>query len=173
MAKLLGPLHSDGASGKIANAMVFFPWKGLSVVRRYIIPHNPKSTDQTTVRKAMSVCGHGAKWAQATAMKAPSQTLKDKDRIKALNLPAHIPWNAYLVQKAIGTLEVYYLAASAAWTAIGAPAQADWDDAADALTPAIQAYGTATSGEVFFHYVYALYIMGLSAIPGATPPTYT
>ena len=34
------------ASGKIANSMVFFPWKGLAVVREWLKPANPQSTKQ-------------------------------------------------------------------------------------------------------------------------------
>lgn len=50
MAKLKAPLFSFGASGKIADALVYFPWKGLNVVREYVVPANPKTTGQTTQR---------------------------------------------------------------------------------------------------------------------------
>jgi hypothetical protein len=50
MAKLNAPLFSFKASGKLAGALVYFPWKGLNVVRQYVIPSNPKSTAQTTQR---------------------------------------------------------------------------------------------------------------------------
>lgn len=50
MAKLKGPLFSLGASQKLGNALVFFPWKGLNVVREYVIPSNPKSTGQRLQR---------------------------------------------------------------------------------------------------------------------------
>jgi hypothetical protein len=46
MAKLIGPLYSMGASGKIGDAMVFFPWKGLNVVRQWVIPVNKMSGGQ-------------------------------------------------------------------------------------------------------------------------------
>ena len=46
MAKVTGPLYSMGASGKLGNAIVFFPWKGLNVVREWLIPTNKKSTGQ-------------------------------------------------------------------------------------------------------------------------------
>lgn len=46
MAKITGPLHSDGASGKIANALVFAAWKGVAYVRQYVIPSNPQSSGQ-------------------------------------------------------------------------------------------------------------------------------
>ncbi len=50
MAKLKAPLMSLGASGKLGNALVFFGWKGLDVVREYVIPSNPKTAGQTTQR---------------------------------------------------------------------------------------------------------------------------
>jgi hypothetical protein len=46
MAKVTGPLFSFSASGKIANAMVFFGWKGINVVREWLIPVNKKSAAQ-------------------------------------------------------------------------------------------------------------------------------
>lgn len=54
MAKLKGPLFSLGASQKLGNALVFFPWKGLNVVREYVIPSNPRTALQTTQRGYMT-----------------------------------------------------------------------------------------------------------------------
>ena len=50
MAKLKAPLFSFGASGKLADALVYFGWKGINVVRQYVIPANPKTALQTTQR---------------------------------------------------------------------------------------------------------------------------
>jgi len=50
MAKLKAPLMSLGASGKLGGALVFFNWKGLNVVREYVVPTNPNTTDQQTQR---------------------------------------------------------------------------------------------------------------------------
>jgi len=50
MAKLKGPLFSLGASQQIGKALVYFSWKGLNVVREYVVPANPKTTKQTTQR---------------------------------------------------------------------------------------------------------------------------
>jgi hypothetical protein len=46
MAKVTGPLYSMGASGKIGDAMVFFGWKGLNVVRQWVVPVNKESAGQ-------------------------------------------------------------------------------------------------------------------------------
>jgi len=50
MAKLKGPLFSLGASQQIGKALVYFPWKGLNVVREYVVPSNPRTTGQNTQR---------------------------------------------------------------------------------------------------------------------------
>jgi len=44
------PLMSVGASGKIADAMVFFSWKGVNVVRQWLVPANPQSASQGDAR---------------------------------------------------------------------------------------------------------------------------
>lgn len=50
MAKLNAPLFSFNASGKLADSLVYFGWKGLDCVRSYVIPANPKTSGQTTQR---------------------------------------------------------------------------------------------------------------------------
>jgi len=50
MAKVTGPLFSLSASGQIAKSLVFMKWKGIDDVRKYVIPANPKSTDQLIQR---------------------------------------------------------------------------------------------------------------------------
>lgn len=50
MAKVKGPLFSLSASGQIAKTLVYGDWKGIDIVRKYVIPANPKSDDQQTQR---------------------------------------------------------------------------------------------------------------------------
>ncbi|MBA7575216.1 hypothetical protein ES708_17037 [subsurface metagenome] len=50
MAKVNAPLFSFGASGKLGDALVYFPWKGLDVVRSYVVPSNPRTAGQVTQR---------------------------------------------------------------------------------------------------------------------------
>lgn len=50
MAVLKGPLFSLGASQQLGKALVYFGWKGLNVVREYVIPSNPRSTAQNIQR---------------------------------------------------------------------------------------------------------------------------
>lgn len=57
MAKVSGPLFSLEARGKIADAIVFFPWKGRHVVRQWLKPTNTKSVLQGYVRAALKAIG--------------------------------------------------------------------------------------------------------------------
>ena len=50
-------MHSDGASGQFAKAMVFAGWKGVSYVRKYVIPANPQSEGQGDQRIIMGGVG--------------------------------------------------------------------------------------------------------------------
>ena len=50
MAKVTGPLFSLSASGQIAKTLVFGDWKGIDVVRKYVIPANPNTAGQQTQR---------------------------------------------------------------------------------------------------------------------------
>jgi hypothetical protein len=61
MAKVTGPLFSIEARGKIADAMVHFPWKGLNVVRGWVKPANKKSPDQGDIRLMLGGLGAAMK----------------------------------------------------------------------------------------------------------------
>lgn len=57
MAKVQGPLYSMSASGKIGDAIVFFGWKGLNVVREWLVPVNKKSATQGNRRTMLGGTG--------------------------------------------------------------------------------------------------------------------
>jgi len=68
MAKVTGPLYSMTASGKIADAMVFFGWKGIAVVRQWLVPANKKTEDQGDARLILGGLGRATKAAKATSL---------------------------------------------------------------------------------------------------------
>jgi hypothetical protein len=181
MAKVSGPLMSMEASGKYGGALVFGKWKGRAIVRKLVIPANPHAQGQEDARNRLRVTGLIQSFVNNTELKAPAQTVLDKDRIKA-QTPAGFAWNGYLVDQMIGKGKLVYLAALAAWEALAAGEQTAWTDAAAALVPAIgevyqtNAGGTAGTplpgGLVFFVYQYGLSQMGLATPPGAVPPAY-
>jgi len=67
MAKVNAPLFSFNASGKLANSLVYFAWKGLDVVRSYIVPSNPKTAAQVTQRGILTAAVTAIHTAQALA----------------------------------------------------------------------------------------------------------
>jgi len=67
VAKLKGPLFSLGATQQLGKSLVFFGWKGLDVVREYVIPANPKTNGQVTQRGYLTNAVTRVHWAQARA----------------------------------------------------------------------------------------------------------
>lgn len=50
MAKTTAPLLSFGAAGQIAHAQVYAKWRGIPYARRYTVPANPRTANQTQTR---------------------------------------------------------------------------------------------------------------------------
>lgn len=95
-AKVTGPLYSMSASGKIADAMVFFDWKGINVVRQFVVPSNPKTGDQGDQRLIMGGSGRAASAIKKTSEFAAS--LVDLDLV-----PAGQTKQSFIVKKLIDT----------------------------------------------------------------------
>lgn len=57
MAKTQGPLFSVSASGKLADSLVYFAWKGINVVRQWVIPVNKMSLTQGDQRIMLAGTG--------------------------------------------------------------------------------------------------------------------
>jgi hypothetical protein len=91
MAKIIAPLFSFSASGAIGKALVYFGWKGIPVVRRFVVPANPDSNLQKAQRLIMA--NSVAKWHLAV------YTAADKtawDRYAATLAEAMSGFNAFV-----------------------------------------------------------------------------
>ncbi|MFA5080871.1 MAG: hypothetical protein WC472_04610 [Candidatus Paceibacterota bacterium] len=107
MAKVTMPLMSGTASGKIGDAIVFFGWKGINVVRGFVIPANPQSGDQGDQRQILGGVGR--------ACGAVKKTSEYEGQLNTLGLiPAGQTKQSYLVKKIIDT----YMATPVAFEAI-------------------------------------------------------
>ncbi len=84
MAKLKAPLMSLGASGQLGKALVFFPWKGLNVVREFVTPSNPQTAAQNTQRAYMTAAVAKIHEVQAKAV----QPLTSADQVAYSTLAA-------------------------------------------------------------------------------------
>lgn len=110
MAKLKAPLMSLGASGALGKALVFFPWKGLDVVREYVVPANPKTAGQVTQRGYLSdavTAIHSAQGAAANPL--------DSEDISAYALLASVIQSATTWFNQLLRLIVDRLIASGQW----------------------------------------------------------
>jgi hypothetical protein len=169
------------ARNSFAGALVFTAWKGRQVVRQLVTPANPMSTDQNAQRTYVRVMGLGQHWAQMTAKVLNGQTEVDRVRLRDAAPPGQA-WNGYLVKSGIGVANANWDAAEVAWAALTGGEKTAWTNAAAAQTPAFPASATIVkppanpvaivAGNVYFHYMWALYMAGLYTQPNATPPTY-
>lgn len=181
MAKVKGPLMSMEASGSYGSTLVFGRRLGANVVRQLVKPSNPQTQGQMDARNRVRVFGALQKFVAGTSLKLDGKTATDKELIAALT-PTGQRWNSYLQQVGIGSGGITYAGARAAFALLTEQEQGDWETAAAALTPVIlsvaqkAAGGVDTTplpaGEVFFIYIYSLSLLGITATPGATPPTY-
>jgi hypothetical protein len=181
MAKVSGPLMSMDARGKFAGALVFSNWKGRPVVRQLVIPSNPASAGQMTVRNQLRVTAAAQNFANNSLDLGDGRSVTDEVAIRAVT-PSGYAWNGHLVKTMIGAGGVTYAAAQAAFAALTSGEKTAWTTAAVALTPGIPAVaqktagnvaGAAlTAGNVFFLYTYGLYALGITTVPGAIPPVY-
>lgn len=55
MAKLVAPLMSFGARGKLGGSLVYSAWKGIATARQLVTPANPRSPDQIAQRALLAV----------------------------------------------------------------------------------------------------------------------
>lgn len=105
MAKVSGPLFSLEARGKIADAVVYFPWKGLHVVRQWLKPANPKSGDQGDQRLFLGALGRGT---------SVVQTAHDFAKEVRTYMDAGLTWPSAITKYMIANV----LISAAAWETI-------------------------------------------------------
>jgi len=115
MAKVTGPLMSLGASGKIADAIVFFPWKGRHAVRMWLKPTNTKTVLMGYVRAAMRAIG---KQTSKIVSISGSGAVNSKLYLGLIaKTPAGQIWNAF---NAKGLLDQFSVSGAFATTAFAA-----------------------------------------------------
>lgn len=166
MATVKTPLLSFEARNKLADSIVFFPWKGRNVVRQWRKPTNPRSTDQMIIRQKLAAMGKNLVIIETpkTGLTAGSkmyQMLKDV-------APATQIWNAYFVEKALDYVktDANFVALSAALA--GAATLSQWTNSAiglgfETLTNA-DIYATQIPPELqLFMGAYAAYLLELSS----------
>ena len=92
MAKVVAPLGSFSASGKIGKSLVFFSHLGRNVVRGLVTPANPKTVTQGDSRLLLGAIGRSAR-----AVVSPSDALTDLKTVT----PAGQTWVSYMITNII------------------------------------------------------------------------
>ena len=69
MVRVTGPFLSLDARGTIASTLTASSWKGISYIRSRVIPHNPKSADQYSVRTVLTIGVSKWRFGTVTAVK--------------------------------------------------------------------------------------------------------
>jgi hypothetical protein len=92
MAKVVAPLGSFSASGKIGKSLVFFSHLGRNVVRGLVTPANPQSETQGNSRLLLGAIGRAAR-----AVASPSDWRTDADVVT----PAGQTWVSYMIRNVI------------------------------------------------------------------------
>ncbi len=92
MARTVAPLLSFSAAGQIAKTQVYSRWKGRPYVRRYAIPSNPRTTEQTLTRDTFAwlnaIWRYYPEAARAAwALYAVSRQFTDRNAFIKQNLP--------------------------------------------------------------------------------------
>ena len=166
MAKVYMPLMSARASGKIAKSMVHFYWKGLNVVRNWVIPTNPRDIDQKIIRQKLASAGKNLKVITRATTTHPNGS-KMYVLLKA-EAPANAIWNAHFVKQVLNHVKTdsNFTAMSSALFAC-ADTKGVWNLNAVALgmeTLTGAAYATSISPELqLFMGAYSAYKLNLSS----------
>lgn len=92
MAKVVAPLGSFSASGKIGKSLVFFSHLGRNVVRGLVTPANPQTSTQGDVRLLLGAIGRAAK-----VVVRPSDWFSDANVVT----PAGQTWVSYFIRNII------------------------------------------------------------------------
>lgn len=154
MAKVIGPLLSQEASGQFAKSLVFNRRRGQNVVRTYTVPANPQTDNQVAQRIRFAIGGLVAKavsyteWTYAGEVETWVQFWMS--RVKTGEV-----WNSALVGAMMGPANATYLARLAQYEALDDATQTLWQNAA---TTAIANLADYTRGTVTIEAGFMLFL---------------
>jgi hypothetical protein len=163
MARVTLPLLGVEATGKLGQAIVYMPIpharQGLTSVRKWLVPKNPKSESQGDVRLRTKAAGYGVSFIVDGA------TLQTQ--LEAVT-PAGKIWNAYFLGQIFGKSFANIDAALTAWDT--AANSAKWTAVATSLGMLdcdidYASIDPITKGEILFVHAAAAYDFSLAIAP--------
>ena len=138
MTKVVAPLGSFSASGKIGKSLVFFSHLGRNVVRGLVTPKNPKSEGQGDSRLLLGALGTATR-----AVVSPSDWLSDADTVT----PSGQTWVSQMVRTIISIYGTGTTGVAALNSAFDGHSAGNWQTQAESLGLADFTIDYATSGE--------------------------
>lgn len=127
MAKVIAPLLSAQASGQFAHAMTF---DKRGFVRKYVVPYNPQTTDQMTVRNILGDIQR--------ELKALGATLRPQ-----VKLALGYRWNSVIINDLMANNHAKWDALVTAYGAFSGPNKTAWagaDPGLGLVNPAGEAF---------------------------------
>lgn len=156
MAITTGPLFSVSASGKLADSLVYFAWKGVNVVRQWVIPTNKMSVGQGDQR--IFLAGTGRAVGEIRPGSSFAQQLIDLGLI-----PGGQTKQSFLVKYILDHYLTSATTYAAELAALTGHAEYDvWGAAADAL--GLVAYDLDYANVAAYNKALGLYLIAKSAI---------
>lgn len=165
MAKLVAPLQSFSASGKVGKSIVFFTHLGRNVVRGLVTPANPQSTTQGDSRLLLGALGRAAH-----AVANPSDYLTQAK----LAVPAGQTWVSYFIRSMIALYGSGTTGVQAIGTAYGTPTASNWAAQAATLGLTDLTISYATTSYTSISAAEMLYVLAQNAVSihGANPTVF-
>lgn len=118
MSKVVAPLGSFSASGKIGKSLVFFSHLGRNVVRGLVTPANPQTTGQGDARLLLGAIGRAAR-----AVVDPSDFLTD---VKTVT-PSGQTWVSYMITNVMNIYGTGNTGAAALQAAVDGATATNWE----------------------------------------------
>ena len=163
MAKVVAPLGSFSASGKIGKSLVFMTHLGRNVVRGLVTPANPQTTGQGDSRLLLGALGRAAR-----ALVDPSDYVTDAKAVT----PSGQTYVSQMIKKVIDEFGSGNTGVSAIQAAVdGHSADADFESQAASLGLTDLTVAYATSGDTTLSAGAQLYALAAYAfnVKGSDP----
>ena len=118
MAKIVAPLQSFSASGKVGKCLVFFSHLGRNIVRGLVTPANPQTVLQGDNRLLLGALGRSSK-----AVVTPSDWFNDAKTVT----PAGQTWVSYLIKNVIDIFGSGQTGVAALQAAVDGHSATNWE----------------------------------------------
>jgi len=169
MVRLVGPLHSNTASGSLGNALTFTSHKGRAVARVKKKPAQPVSINRQQAQNMFRVAGYCIRWLTQAHATETSPGAAWHNFLTANN-PPNLGPQGWLTKALIGDNGNNWKAAEALTISWGDAEYEQWDAYAASLNPPIVDValkgslfnydGVIAAGMVYFHLWRAMVTLG-------------